>query len=280
VQQPRLRDQAYSVDTGAEQVSALAFHTFHWALATADARGYVRVTQYVDSAPKNCFHVATGQGPGDPIRPPPASVTFLKQLNETDSNMLLACAADGAVRIWRSYTRSGAQRMATAWQAVPVNQPLLPVNTPSVFEWSAPLCSLFAAGGSHPSVVHRWDAQCELCIQQIPIGAGGSSTGGSGRQQGEPHVQALALAQSDSNQLLTSCSDGLLRLFDVRTSGAASCTISSGRGALAGLVFEPNGRSGSIVVGTSIGGWLPGVRHHACKQPAPQSVCLPVTLSC
>jgi hypothetical protein len=43
--------KAYVVDTGAEQLAALAFHTFHWALVTADGRGYIRVTQYVPPAP-------------------------------------------------------------------------------------------------------------------------------------------------------------------------------------------------------------------------------------
>jgi hypothetical protein len=32
-----------------------------------------------------------------------ATVTFARQLNEAESNLLLTGAADGAVRIWRAY---------------------------------------------------------------------------------------------------------------------------------------------------------------------------------
>ncbi len=49
---------------------------------------------------------------------PPVTVTALYQLNELADGLLVACAADGAVRVWRNYTRRGHQRLATAWQSV------------------------------------------------------------------------------------------------------------------------------------------------------------------
>jgi hypothetical protein len=32
---------------------------------------------------------------------------FTRQLNEAESNLLLACAADGGVRVWRNYLTRG-----------------------------------------------------------------------------------------------------------------------------------------------------------------------------
>jgi hypothetical protein len=37
-------------------------------------------------------------------------------LNELHNGLLMACAADGSVRVWRSYTLRGQQRLASAWQ--------------------------------------------------------------------------------------------------------------------------------------------------------------------
>ena len=36
-----------------------------------------------------------------------APVRFTRQLNEAESNLLLACAADGGVRVWRNYLTKG-----------------------------------------------------------------------------------------------------------------------------------------------------------------------------
>ena len=51
-------------------------------------------------------------------------------------------------------------------QAVPVLQPGHNVGHRAVFDWQEHTGSLFAAGGAHPSVVHKWDVQQELCTQQ------------------------------------------------------------------------------------------------------------------
>lgn len=56
--------------------------------------------------------VSLGSGPSsaaeqqpylDPAASSTAAVTYARQLNEAESNLLLTGAADGAVRIWRSY---------------------------------------------------------------------------------------------------------------------------------------------------------------------------------
>ena len=47
---------------------------------------------------------------------PRVSVRFLHQLNELQDGLLMAGAADGAVRVWRNYTVKGNHSLATAFQ--------------------------------------------------------------------------------------------------------------------------------------------------------------------
>ena len=47
---------------------------------------------------------------------PRVSVRFLHQLNELQDGLLMAGAADGAVRVWRNYTVKGSHSLATAFQ--------------------------------------------------------------------------------------------------------------------------------------------------------------------
>lgn len=53
--------QVSSIETGAESLSALVFHSFHLLLVTADAKGYVRVQNAADGSMLNTFHVTNGK---------------------------------------------------------------------------------------------------------------------------------------------------------------------------------------------------------------------------
>jgi hypothetical protein len=52
--------QVSSIETGAESLSALVFHSFHLLLVTADTRGYVRVQNAADGSMLNTFHATNG----------------------------------------------------------------------------------------------------------------------------------------------------------------------------------------------------------------------------
>lgn len=56
--------QVSSIETGAEALSALVFHSFHLLLVTADTRGYLRVQNAADGSMLNTFHVSNGEGSG------------------------------------------------------------------------------------------------------------------------------------------------------------------------------------------------------------------------
>ena len=49
-----------SIETGADALTALVFHSFHLLLVTADVRGYVRVQNAADGSMLNTFHVTNG----------------------------------------------------------------------------------------------------------------------------------------------------------------------------------------------------------------------------
>ena len=63
-----------------------------------------------------CWNSGEGVGERKGEKSSPACVTFLHQLNEVQEGLLMAAAAEGAVRIWRNYTIKSEQRLATAWQ--------------------------------------------------------------------------------------------------------------------------------------------------------------------
>lgn len=85
-----------------------------------------------------------------------------------------------------------------------------------------------------------------MCAAQVPVRSSASSSGCP------VAVDRLSSAQSDPRLLLTSCSDGVMRLFDLRASLAPVISVQAGKGGLAGMVLEPFGRPSTIVTGD---GW-------------------------
>jgi hypothetical protein len=64
----------------------------------------------------------------------------------------------------------GLQRMAAAWQAVPIRQPPTPVRQAAAFALTSsgpPL--LYAAGGCHPDLLQVWDLTSEHVMQQVGV---------------------------------------------------------------------------------------------------------------
>ncbi|MEW5306106.1 MAG: hypothetical protein WDW36_008599 [Sanguina aurantia] len=258
---PKLKEQVISLDTHSDSVTALCFHPYHPLLVTSDGKGFIRVTNYQDSTLANSFHVTNGAPIGD-TRVLPSSVNFLRQLNETEGPMLMAGSTDGAVRIWRGYALQGAHRMASAMQTVQI---LLPpaAGFPAVFEWCPSRSHLFATGGCHPDVVCCWDLAHEMCNNMIQLGSsanggfgsgsgggGGSVSSGGGAASSSLCVERLALSAVDPNMMLSCCSDGTLRVFDLRSGRSPELILQpfGGRASVTGMALEPNGRKALVVV--------------------------------
>lgn len=66
---------------------------------------------------------------------------------------LRAGGADGCVRVWRAYLNHGLQRLATAWQAVPIRQPPALLRQGAAYALTEYPSLLYAAGGCHPDVL-------------------------------------------------------------------------------------------------------------------------------
>jgi hypothetical protein len=266
---PKLSERVHSLDVGGEATEAVAFHTLHPFLCAADSRGYLHVCHFPDGVQSSAFHVATGGAVGAPgPAPRPAHVTLLRQLNEAESNLLLAGTSDGAVRVWRTYALQGSQRLATALQAVPITIPPTPMEHAAAFAWLPALASLVAAGGASPSVLHRWDLVAEKCVQTLLLphagggggggsGGGSSSGGGGGGGPKSPSLGVLRLEASgvSPDALLAAASDGTLRLYDVRTNAPPVLLYAAPprAGKLVGAALEANGRAGAALAGYSGG---------------------------
>lgn len=249
----RLKDNVHTIDSESSSTVALLLHPFRPLVTCVDGVGHVRVHNYRHSTVINRFHIsgqATSERKGE--RAAPASVTFLHQLNEVQDGLLLAGTADGAVRVWRNYALKSEQRLASAWQTVPVAQvhsssQQLPQQ--AVFALDESSARLYAAGGAAPSTVHSWDMSQERCTQQICVSgfAESSSTNRAG-----VGVQHLAVARQEP-LMLAGCTNGLVQLYDLRQSQKAAASVQPHRTSMLGMVLEPGGLSNQLVTGTSMG---------------------------
>ncbi|GFR43035.1 hypothetical protein Agub_g4039, partial [Astrephomene gubernaculifera] len=262
---PKLREQLHSIESGPEPVSALAFHPYHQVLVSADVRGQLKAHTYPDTKLLNSFHVTNGAPHAESRSSLPSRVVFLRHINEADGPLLLAGSADGAVRVWRSYLNSGEQRMATALQAVSIH--LVPtLSFPTVYNWNPAACHLFASGGKQPDYVYVWDLLREHCHSVLPLLGGAAAAaaappGGGvvppgvawpatgGAAPVSTGVEQLLLSSLDPNLLAPVCTDGTLRVFDLRSATSPRLVLQPlGRSPLAGAVLEPGGRQGLVVV--------------------------------
>lgn len=88
----------------------------------------------------------------------------------------------------------GLQRLASAWQAVPIRQPPAPLSQAAAYALTAsgpPL--LYAVGGCHPDVLQCWDLTSEVVMQQV---------GEVGSHQDACNPDVLPYASCDSSLLL------------------------------------------------------------------------------
>ncbi|DBA97523.1 hypothetical protein WJX77_009223 [Trebouxia sp. C0004] len=247
----RLKDNVHTIDSEAGSTVALLLHPFRPLVTLVDGGGSVRVHNYRHSTVINRFHVtgeaaAERKGQGKVV----ASVTFLHQLNEVQDGLLLAGTADGALRVWRNYAHKAEQRLATAWQAVPVAQAHSSQYHPqqAVFALNEASGRLYAAGGATPSTVHTWDMSQECCTQQTHVS--GSDDDDTSRDGGG--VQHLAVARQEP-LMLAGCFNGLVQLYDLRQSQKAAASVQPHRTPMLGMVLEPGGLSNQLVTGTSWG---------------------------
>lgn len=58
---PKIREQVNAIETGAESINSVVFHSFHLLLISADNRGFIHVNNGADGSLLNSFHVTNGE---------------------------------------------------------------------------------------------------------------------------------------------------------------------------------------------------------------------------
>ena len=293
----RLKERVVSVNTEAASVSAMLLEPYLPAVTTVDKLGVVRVTAVSSSGGThsfNSFDVSSRSLPSSVdttntnsstfnhkqrFHGQHTSITSLYRLNDETNGLLMACAADGAVRIWRRYTALNEQRLAAAWQAVLLPTAGVPAAMPAVYEWSKGYSVLFAAGGSNASRVYAWDVQREHCISRLDLGIESSSlssSGGGGGSAGASTEASPVKGKGDVNNkqsttatnapssrgvvvdklgasphspiLYTSDTSGMIRVFDLRASRVVGTAQPVKNSRLAGMAVEPGGNEHQLAV--------------------------------
>eukprot|EP00887_Chlorella_sp_A99_P005702 scaffold1.g5702.t1 len=241
----RLREQVVPVDTGAARNVAIALDPVRPLLVVADGEGVARVCSFGGQHPPtlvNRFHVATGDDVERGAAAPPTVVAALFQLNELHNSLLLACAADGAVRAYRNHAMRGGQRLATAWQSVLVAGAGAP-GRPAVYDWAGEWGALFSAGGRATDRIYMWDLERECCAVQMEVSSPPRDHCGAG-------AAVTHLAASRTSPLLFAAeASGTVRVYDLRAGGAPVGGVTHQRGRLAGLAAEPGGTPHQLVLG-------------------------------
>ncbi|CAK0786809.1 hypothetical protein CVIRNUC_010023 [Coccomyxa viridis] len=239
----KLKEQVTTIDFGARSMAALLHHPFRPILVGVDGRGTVKVYSHRHSAFVNSFHLADEKWP--------MTVVNMWQLNELQAGLLMVAAADGSVRVWRDYTYRGSQRLATAWQAVPLGASAATAegsHSPSAYEWSEQLSdgTLLAVGGGAPSTVHLWNLQQELCMEQIPIEDRGPAA--------LPRTVVKRLAVSRHHPLMVAAtSAGSVLLYDLRAPRAAAAQLKPHSSPMVGMAVEPGGLKDQLVTAAADG---------------------------
>ncbi|KAK9819637.1 hypothetical protein WJX72_000593 [[Myrmecia] bisecta] len=245
----KLKDNVVTIDTEAPSTSALLLHPFRKMVTLVDGRGFVRCFDHTRSPPTitNKFHVASGEVREKGLDAQPTTIVSLYQLNELYSGLLLAGAADGAVRVWRDYVFKGQQRLATAWQAVPL--PQMPSSSGTgrraVYEWSEQMGALYAAGGNSPGAVHIWSLAQELCVDQVHVRS-------SMNPSASLIVDHLAVSREEP-LLLAGCSNGAVMLYDLRNARHPAASVNPHTSPMIGMALEPGGVSNQLVTGAANG---------------------------
>ncbi|CAD7701866.1 unnamed protein product [Ostreobium quekettii] len=207
----KVKDKVVNIETGAESIGFVLFDSEEPLVCAADRQGTVHVMDYCRNTPVNCFHVGAGVKNGskdvDLLPTDPVSVF---PLNGDRLDMLMICSADGAVRIWKGCTSPSEAQIVSAWQSVRVTLPPEFVLQPAAFEYQSSSGDLFSSGGGNPGMVNRWNLEYGIQVHQIPVD-----------KDFRPSVDVLRTFPVTPDILAAGCSDGLLKIFDLRAPNGA-----------------------------------------------------------
>eukprot|EP00842_Homolaphlyctis_polyrhiza_P000214 jgi/Hompol1/1193/HPOL_002661-RA len=183
----------------------MLFHSFEPTLAIADDQ-VISIFNWQTLTRTHAFSDDNPKG---------SRVTSLQFINEEDTSLLVAASDDGHIRLYRKYDEPEVE-LVSAWRAASDIQPGSR-GTGVVCRWQQSCGYLFTGGDSR--VVRIWDAEDEICAQEIQT----NSTS---------QVTDLATDPTGTT-ILAGFTDGGVRMYDRRMPNGECLT---------GNFFESTGR--------------------------------------
>ncbi|KAJ3050506.1 hypothetical protein HK097_008544 [Rhizophlyctis rosea] len=175
------------------------FHQYEPHLAVADERDGVRIFNWQEHVRLNSFTN------GNPLG---SRITSMRFINEEDLGLLMTGSDEGIIRLYRNYETSKKMEMVTSWRAL---TDLMPTARGSgmVVEWQQALGTFLVSGDV--KTIRVWDAERELCRQEIPTRSQSCITSLTGDQ---------------GSLIVAGCGDGAVRIYDRRLQARESMVMS------------------------------------------------------
>jgi regulator-associated protein of mTOR len=236
-------------DASGQATTALCLHPLRPLVAIGDAAGVVRVWSRPEQpgvsgsnssdAVLARFRAAAGG----------RSLACLALLNPWDDALLVACAADGAVRVWRDWAGGapGAPPpgLAAAWRALPGALPTRPPpRWPAAFALQQEAGCLYAAGeagGGGGGALHVWDLGREAQADAVPLSTLAAGAG------------VTCLSAAAGALLLGGASDGRLLSFDLRSPARLLSSARLHTAPLRGVLLQPGGAPHALITASAAG---------------------------
>ncbi|KAJ3093182.1 hypothetical protein HK102_003590 [Quaeritorhiza haematococci] len=188
----KFEDQLLLLQNDGQPAHLATFHQFEPHLCAANDRHLVSVFNFEDGTRLNTFSNAN---------PPGSRITSLKFINEEDTGILMVGSDEGIVRLYRKYEDPKTTELVSTWRAL---SDLLPTTRGSglIADWQQLSGSLIVSGDVRH--IRIWDAERELCVQDIPTKA---TTG----------VTSLSSEKHAGHIIIAGYGDGAIRIYDRRS---------------------------------------------------------------
>lgn len=169
-------------------------------------------------------------------RPSGCRPTALRLINEDDLGLLAVGTDDGVLRLFRNYESPEKVELLTAWRALTDLSPGTH-NKGLLMDWQQSSGSFLVSGDVR--VVRVWDAEKEMCIQDIPTRTLAS-------------VSSLTSDKVANTLVVAGCTDGYIRVYDRRLASKDSMVGSLANGSPLVGVFMHKAGVQELISGRSV----------------------------
>ena len=244
--QHKMTEYVSSIDVGGGVIpTSIIMHPFESEAFAGDSKGRVHVWDHSSSRMKN--KIETGM----------KTVNVLSLINETDDSLLLSGCADGTVKIWRDYGAVKQEKLVTAWNTLPWQQPVsnaggmtssVPLSfykpsthhrteesTKAVIIWQQLTGCLYATGNAPNPLLRVWDVSSEICRETLSLQSPGTCLTAEG---------ALLMAGTH---------DGAVLSYDLRAPARLLSAMQTHTQPVVSILLQPGGMNNLLVTGCSDG---------------------------